>query len=72
MVAMLFVVILHVAGVGGVNKAYPLHSAGYITALLLRSVTFCAVNCYALISGYVGCTGKKQRRRLPSVEAAAF
>lgn len=63
MVAMLFIVILHIAGVGGVNKAYPLHSAGYITALLLRSVTFCAVNCYALISGYVGCTVKKTAKK---------
>lgn len=58
-IAMFSIVVLHIVGIGGINNAYPLHSAGYAAALLLRSVTFCSVNCYALISGYVGCTGRK-------------
>lgn len=58
-IAMFSIVLLHIVGIGGINNAYPLHSAGYAAALLLRSVTFCSVNCYALISGYVGCTGRK-------------
>ena len=54
MAAMWMVAILHVLGAGGVlNSAAPL-SADYETAWLLETAAFCAVNCYALLSGYVG------------------
>ena len=58
MAAMWMVAILHVLGAGGVmNSAAPL-SPDYETAWLLETAAFCAVNCYALLSGYVGITGK--------------
>ena len=58
MAAMWMVAILHVLGAGGVlNSAAPL-SADYETAWLLETAAFCAVNCYALLSGYVGVKGR--------------
>ena len=54
MASMLGVVVLHVLGQQGVlASAMPL-SFDYMTAWLLETAAFCAVNCYALISGYVG------------------
>lgn len=57
-VSMIMVATLHVLGQGGVlNTSYfsPLYSN---TAWLLEVAAFCAVNCYALISGYVGFQSK--------------
>ena len=52
--AMLFVIILHITGVGGICIGSELLSAHFLTAQFLRIATTCSVNCYALISGYVG------------------
>lgn len=58
MVLMLMVVFLHVLGDGGVlDTAEPL-SANYNAAWLLESFSYCAVNCYALITGYFYIDGK--------------
>ena len=32
-IAMFSIVVLHIVGIGGINNAYPLHSAGYAAAL---------------------------------------
>lgn len=53
-VAMVFVIVLHLTGVGGICGAAPLGSPQFYISQLLRIATFCTVNCYALISGYVG------------------
>lgn len=53
--SMLFVVLLHVLGRGGVAAATEAHSTTYAAAWLLLSFAYPAVNLYALISGYVGC-----------------
>lgn len=55
MVSMYMVVILHVLGAGGIlsNLGSP-DSMQYRFAWLLEIGAYCAVNCYALISGYVG------------------
>lgn len=52
MVSMLLVVVLHVEGHGGVLEAAQGH--GVYWAYLPEAFAYCAVNCYALISGYVG------------------
>lgn len=52
--SMLMVVFLHILGQGGILDAVAPLSAQYCTACFLESAAFCAVNCYALISGYVG------------------
>lgn len=56
--AMFLVAVLHVLGAGGVlDSAAPL-SPDYMTAWLLETAAFCAVNCYALLSGFVGFGGR--------------
>ena len=56
--AMCMVVILHIVGFGGVLTNAKTLSANYEAALFLQIATYCAVNCYALISGYVGLNSK--------------
>lgn len=52
--AMFSVTALHVIGIGGIITGSALLSPQFLTAQLLRIAMLCAVNCYALISGYVG------------------
>lgn len=54
MTAMGFVTALHIIGIGGVITGSELLSGQFLTAQLLRIAMLCAVNCYALISGFVG------------------
>lgn len=54
MLAMLMVVLLHVLGRGGILEAAIPMSAQYEAAWFIEIAAYCAVNCYALISGYVG------------------
>lgn len=57
-ISMFMVCLLHVLGHGGVlNSAEP-QSAAYYAAWLIEIAAYCAVNCYALISGYVGVNSK--------------
>lgn len=58
LVLMLMVVVLHVLGHGGILSAVAPLSAKYNIAWLLESFAYCAVNCYALITGYVYIKGK--------------
>ena len=53
-IAMFFVIILHIVGVGGICANAELLSVNFLTSQFLRTATFCAVNIYALISGFVG------------------
>ncbi len=54
LVAMFMVVVLHILGQGGVLSAFIPLSGHYEAAWFFEISSFCAVNCYALISGYVG------------------
>ena len=56
--SMLMVLILHVLGAGGVLGAADKLSLNYEGAWLLETAAYCAVNCYGLISGYVGWKSK--------------
>lgn len=51
--AMLMVVLLHVLGQGGILNASVGMRGKNEVLWLLESAAYCAVNCYALISGYV-------------------
>ena len=53
-ISMLFVVILHTLGHGGVLRNVTSSSPNYYIAWLIEISAYCAVNCYALISGFVG------------------
>lgn len=63
-VAMLMVVYLHIIGYGGVLEASEPLSANYKIALLLQVLTYCAVNCYALISGFANVKTDFKFRRI--------
>ena len=52
--AMFFVTALHIVGIGGIITGSTLLSPQFLTAQLLRIAMLCAVNCYALISGFAG------------------
>lgn len=57
-IATFMIIILHILGVGGVIYTIDASSPVYVTAWLLEFLAYCAVNCYALISGYVGVYSK--------------
>lgn len=52
-IATLFVVTLHVLGQGGILQASDPNTPTYWVAWFLEIFSYCAVNCFALISGYV-------------------
>lgn len=62
--AMLMIAVVHLFGHGGVLGALTPGSTGYNLATLVYTLVFCAVNCYALISGYVGVTARHRYRSL--------
>lgn len=53
-VATLMIIVLHILGAGGVLRSVEPDSINYKVAWLIEIAAYCAVNCYALISGYVG------------------
>ncbi len=56
--SMLMVLILHLLGAGGILASTDTLSLNYNGAWFLETATYCAVNCYGLISGYVGWKSK--------------
>ena len=52
--SMYFIIVLHVLGQGGVSTAAKQGSAQYNASWIMLAFTYCAVNCYGFISGYVG------------------
>ena len=62
--AMLLAAVLHILKKGGVITASEGNLAAYSTVWLLEAAAYCAVNCYALISGYVGYSDRPKPRRL--------
>lgn len=66
LVSMCFVVILHTLGQGGVLAAAPEGSAVYLSGWYLEALSFCAVDIFALISGYVGFSAEPRPTKLSS------
>lgn len=62
-VSMLYVVMLHVLGLGGITKAAQMGSAQYYFSWFWEMWVYCAVNIFGLISGYVGYTSEKRPYR---------
>ena len=52
--ATFMVLILHILNIGGIIRQTPTNSPAYWSGLVLFLAAFSAVNCYGLISGYVG------------------
>lgn len=63
-VSMFMIVILHSLGHGGALGGAEFMSTNYKLAWLLESAAYCAVNCFALVSGYVGL---RSRLKLSSI-----
>lgn len=57
-VAMLMIVMLHVLLQGGILNSLEAGSWRYMTAWYLEAAAYGAVNCYGMISGYVGVKSK--------------
>lgn len=57
-ISMFMVCVLHILGAGGILGATEPFGLHYNIAWFMEALTFCAVNCYALISGYVGVYAK--------------
>ena len=53
LVSMFMIVILHVLGKGGILETVESYSTYYWLAWFLEIIAYCAVNCFALISGFV-------------------
>lgn len=64
MLAMFLVVTAHILGPGGILEAAEPMSAQYKAAWFLEITAYCSVNCYALISGYVGIYAKYKYHNL--------
>lgn len=62
--AMFFVVVLHVLSQGGILYNTELFSFQSAVSWLLETAAYCAVNCYALISGYVAVDSKFRYSRI--------
>ena len=57
-VSMVMIVVLHVLGHGKLLESVETGSSKYYVLWFMETMAYCAVNCYGLISGYVG-YGKK-------------
>ena len=66
-VAMYMVVVLHVLNLGGITNSETVSSGNYWTAAMLRIATYCAVDIYALISGFVGYKAKHRYANLATL-----
>ena len=70
--SMFFVVVLHTLGVGGALAALPPGSLRYWTLWALEALSYCAVNCMGLISGYVAAGRPHPLCRLRSLWLQVF
>lgn len=70
--SMFLITILHVLGEGGVLDATLWMSKQYIMAWTMEIIAFCSVDCFALISGYVGIKSKFRWYKLVSLWIQVF
>ena len=62
--AMFLIVMIHILGHGGVLSYSDHLSANYKAAWYLETLCYCAVNCYALISGFANVKTEFKTRRI--------
>ncbi|MDO4420375.1 MAG: acyltransferase family protein, partial [Ruminococcus sp.] len=56
--SMFMIVVFHLLGDGGIVNSAEFNSLNYQCAFFMQMLVICAVDCFALISGYVGVTSK--------------
>lgn len=57
-ISMLGVMTLHILGHGGILDSLNILSVNYNNAWLLETCAYCGVDCFMLISGYIGVESK--------------
>lgn len=57
-IAMIMIVIIHIFNHGGLFSNYEISIPNELTGGFIYSIVFCAVNCFGIISGYVGYNSK--------------
>ncbi|MBQ2991106.1 MAG: acyltransferase [Clostridia bacterium] len=62
--SMLMIVTMHVLWQGGLLRTADPSGAHYALGWAVEIACYCAVNCYGMISGYVGCTGRLRAGRV--------
>lgn len=62
--SMFMIVVSHVLYHGGILENVTVSSPQYYSAWFFQVFTYCAVNCYALISGFVGIHSKIRYSKL--------
>ncbi len=65
--AIFMVVILHILGRGGILDACEVGSAQYYVSWLMESLAYCAVNCFAMATGYLMIDKKYKTSRIISL-----
>lgn len=68
--AMFMVVILHILTQGGILNASERFTSQYEVGWLLQTAAFCAVDVYALVSGFVSCYTKYRYRNIIEIMVA--
>lgn len=64
MVCMFLIVNLHVLSPGGAMARMQGNESTYYACWFLETCAYCAVDCYGILSGYVGITGRHRPARL--------
>lgn len=62
--AMLMIIVLHIMNHGGILRTAVVGTTSYHGAWLMESAAYCAVNCYALITGYICIKTEHRYRRI--------
>ena len=70
--SMLMIAVHHIITHGGVLKTRDLFSLGYDSLVFAELTVLCAVNCYVLISGYVGAFSKTRYSNLAALWLQVF
>ena len=69
---MFMVCILHCCNSGGVLNSLNDNSIKYYLVYYINICAYCAVNCYALISGFVGYNNTFKYKRIINIWLTAF
>lgn len=70
--AMLMIIILHIMGHGGLLEHCANGTPTHYVAYYLEAISYCAVDCFALLSGYVMCTSHFNAKRLTELWFLVF
>ena len=70
--SMLMIAVHHITTHGGLLKSRELFSFGYDSLVFLEMTVLCAVNCYVLISGYVGVYSRHKYANLAALWLQVF